>query len=256
MLSLRFFGYYTIAGMFGTGLSMITASVFYAIYPRFSASVALHNEEELKAQYHRYTQLMAVVIFPLGAVLAFFSADILQLWTRNSEIARNAGPIAALLVIGAVLNGLMNPPYALQIAHGWTNLGLVITIVLTIVGVPSIWFMATSYGALGAAWVWVGSKAIHLAVGVPLTHRRLLRGEGWRWLGDITLPLVAVLLITGLCRMLLAAPLSAPVAVAGLTCVLVCTTAAAALVSPAIRPWLVNKVLSPIKASEGGDGLE
>ncbi len=251
LLSLKLFGYYIVAGMFGTGLSMIVASVFYTIYPRFSALVAMHHEEALKYQYHRYTQLMAVIIFPLGAVLALFSADILQLWTTNPEIARNAGPIASLLVIGAALNGLMNPSYALQLAYGWTSIGLLITIVLTIVVVPSIWFMATFYGAVGAACVWAGSEGIHLAVGVPLTHRRLLKGEAWRWLGDITLPLLAVLLITVLYRVLVATPMSAPVAVAGLPILLVCATGAAAFVSPAIRPWLVSKVLSPIEAPEG-----
>ncbi len=251
LLSLRFFGYYTVAAMFGTGVSTIVASVFYTIYPRFSTLVAMQDEEALKRQYHRYTQLMAVLIFPLAAVLVLFSTDILQLWTRNAEVARNAGPIAALLVIAAALNGLMNLPYALQLAHGWTSLGLFITILSTIVIVPSIWFMATAYGAVGAACVWAGSQGIHLAVGVPLTHRRLLKGEAWRWLGDNILPLLLVLSITILCRALVVTPMAAPAVVAGLPLLLVCATGSAALVSPAIRPWLVNKVLNPIET--GGE---
>jgi len=242
LLDLKTFGYYAVAGMFGTGLSMIVASVFNTIFPRFSALVAGGNEDELKRFYHRCTQLMAVFILPLAAVLALFSIDILQFWTRNAEVARNAGPIATLLVIGSALNGLMNLPYALQLAHGWTSIGLRITIFLIIFVVPAIWFMATSYGAVGAAWVWAALNCIYMAVGVPLTHRRLLKGEARQWFGEIALPLVSVLLIVFVGKGLLAASLSTPAAICALLVLLSCAMGAAALVSPTIRVWLVIQV--------------
>ena len=40
LFTLKVFGYYSIAGMFGTGLSMIVTSVFNTIFPRFSALAA------------------------------------------------------------------------------------------------------------------------------------------------------------------------------------------------------------------------
>lgn len=243
LLDLKVFGYYALAGMFGTGLSMIVGSVFNTIYPRFSALVATHDEEALKYLYHRCTQLMAVIILPLAAVLALFSTDILQLWTRDAEVARNAGPIAAVLVIGTALNGLMTLPYALQLAYGWTSIGLGITIFLTILVVPAIWFMATSYGAVGAASVWVGLNVIYMAIGVPLTHRRLLKGEARRWIGDIGFPLVVVLLVAFVGRRLVASPMSTSLRIGVLLVLLVCATGAAGLVSPSIRSWSINKAV-------------
>jgi O-antigen/teichoic acid export membrane protein len=44
LFSLKVFGYYSIASMFGTGLSMIVTSVFNTIFPRFSA-LAAGNED-------------------------------------------------------------------------------------------------------------------------------------------------------------------------------------------------------------------
>jgi len=243
LLDLKTFGYYAVAGMFGIGLSMIVASVFNTIFPRFSALVAAGNEDELKRFYHRCTQLMAVLILPLAAILALFSTDILQFWTRNAEVARNAGPIATLLVIGSALNGLMNLPYALQLAYGWTSIGLRITIFLIFLTVPAIWFMATSYGAVGAASVWAALNCIYMAIGVPLTHRRLLKGEAWRWLGEIGSPLVLILLIAFVGKGLIAASLSTPVAICALLVLLFCAMGAAALASPSIRPWLVTQAL-------------
>ena len=78
---------------------MIVAAVFNTIFPSFSALVAAGNEESLKRLYHRSTQLMAVLILPSATVLALFSTDILQVWTRSDEVAHHAGPIASLLVI-------------------------------------------------------------------------------------------------------------------------------------------------------------
>src|SRR5258708_1550772 len=111
LFSLKVFGYYTIAGMFGAGLVMIVSSVFNTIYPQFSALVAQGDEEALIRLYHGATQLMLLLIIPPALVLSLFSVEVLQLWTRNAEVARNAGPIATILVLGTALNGLMLLPY-------------------------------------------------------------------------------------------------------------------------------------------------
>ncbi len=79
------------------------------------------------------------------------------------------------------LNALMHLPYALQISHGWTSIGLRINTFLIITLVPAIYFMTTHYGAVGAAAVWVPLNSIYMLIGVPLTHRRLLQGEMRRW---------------------------------------------------------------------------
>ena len=242
LFSLKVFGYYSIATMFGTGLSMIVTSVFNTIFPRFSA-LAAGNEAELKDFYYRCTQLMAVLILPLAVVLALFSTEILQLWTRNAEVARNAGPIAALLVIGSALNGLMNLPYALQLAYGWTSIGLRICIFLLVLSIPAVWLMAKYYGAVGAACVWPGLNGIYMLIGIPLTHRHLLKGGARRWWGEVCLPLVPILLIVLIGKRLVADSMSPSVAVFTLPLLLFCSTGAAALVSPSIRSWLVYRFL-------------
>ncbi len=243
LFSLRVFGYYTVAGMLGAGLSLIIAAVFNTIYPRFSSLVAAGNEEGLRNLYHRCTQMMAVIILPLGAILALFSVDILRVWTRNPEVAHHGGPIATFLVIGTALNGLMMLPYALQLAYGWTSIGLKITIVMTIVVVPAVVVMARAYGPVGAASVWFILNGAYMAVGVPLTHRRLLKGETWRWFGDIALPLLPVVLIVVAYRRLAPASMSIPAAVCALMLLFFCTLGVAALASPLIRPWVMTQVL-------------
>ncbi len=242
VLDLKVFGYYTIAGVFGTGLVLIVSSVFNTIFPQFSALVAQGDEAAIIRLYHKSTQLMLLLIIPLTAVLALFSAEVLQLWTRNPEVARNAGPIASILVLAAAINGLMFLPFTLQLAYGWTSLGLKITIFLTIIVVPGVWFMAKHYGPIGAAYVFLGLQLVNMLIGVPLTHRRLLRQEMTKWfLQDIAPPLAASVLVVGLARVFVSTPMPPLVTLGVLLLVLLAALLAATSVAPQIRCSLLAK---------------
>jgi O-antigen/teichoic acid export membrane protein len=100
--------------------------------------VALNNESALKILYRQSSQLIAVIVLSFAFVTSLFSPEIILLWTRNQKTTRMAAPIVSILVIGIALNGLISMPYAMHLAHGWTNLGFRITLVLIITLVPAI----------------------------------------------------------------------------------------------------------------------
>ena len=240
LLTLEMFGYYMLASVIGNGLNVFIGPIFNAVFPRFSVLVAARDEKGLRDLYHSGTQLMAALTLPVAAVLVLFPADVLLLWTGNAETARIAAPIASVLVIGTALNGLMNLPYALQLAHGWTSIGLRINILLIIVLVPGIFVATTQYGAVGAAAMWVVLNTIYMLIGVPLTHARLLEGETWRWIcEDVGIPLVGALSVAVIGRWLVSSSM-APLALLGtLVAVLIAALATAALAAPKIRAQLV-----------------
>ncbi len=243
LFSLEVFGYYVLAGTFGRALLMLTSPVFNTIFPRFSALAAVADEAALRRLYHRCTQLMTVLIVPLAAVLALFPFDVLLLWTRNPEIARNAAPIARVLTLATAVNGLMILPYALQLAYGWTSLGLRMNVSLLLSLVPAIWVLATRYGPLGGASVYLGLMCISMAVVVPLTHRRLLRGAAPQWYADVGMSSVAVLLVAGLGRALIGnLSCSSLTAVACLLAVLLAAALAGILAAPLIRSRLFEEL--------------
>jgi O-antigen/teichoic acid export membrane protein len=243
LVSLKVFGYYTVAGMFGLGLIMIITAVVNTVFPRFSAMAAAHDEEALVRLYHSATQLLAVLIVPAGAVLSLFSYDVLLLWTRNAEVARNAAPIAAVLVVGTALNGLMHMPYHLQLAYGWTSIGLYINTCFVIAVPPAIWYLTSHYGPQGAASVWVGLNAIYMIVGVPLTHRRLLRHEMTRWFAEDVAPAsVAALLVAGLGRAFIRTTMGAGGTLAAVLVLYLAALTAAALAAPRIRSRVLGEL--------------
>jgi len=248
LLSLEMFGYYTLAGVASSIIPVaLVGPIFSALFPRLTSLATMNDESAIKLLYHQSSQLMAVIVLPVAAVLAFFSFDILLLWTGNAKTAQIASPIVSVLVIGMALNALMNLPYALQLSHGWTSIGLRINTLLIITLVPAIYFMATRYGAMGAAAVWVVLNSIYMLIGVPFTHRRLLQGEMRRWfIEDIVPPLTAALLVTGAGRWLITSPMLPMMSLINLIVVSFGALAAAVLVTPHIRAWLLIQLKTRI----------
>lgn len=243
MLNLKMFGYYTLAGVVSGGLYMFITPVFSAVFPRLSALVAAGDERETRLLYHRGSQAMAVLVLPIAAILSVFSFELVSLWTGSPEMARRAAPLVSLLATGTALNGLMNLPYALQLAHGVTRIGIAINSALIVLLVPATVLLARLYGAVGGAAVWLILNGIYMAVGIPITHRRLLAGETRRWmLEDVGPPLLGAVAVAFVGRLLIAGTMHRLAATASLAAVLLCAMAVAAFLAPETRSWVMNNL--------------
>ena len=195
-LSLSDFGYYAFAAAVAAVIYRIIAPVFTAYYPRFTELVANQDYSTLVKTYHQGCQLMVVAVLPLAFVLIFFSREILELWVRDPLIVSNSYLLVSLLVVGNLLNGLMNLPYAMQLAHGWIKLALYSDFVAVILLAPAIYYSVSRWGALGAAAVWVILNSCYILIGLQIMHRRVLCGELARWfLVDIGIPVLVTCLV-------------------------------------------------------------
>jgi O-antigen/teichoic acid export membrane protein len=204
LLSLDRFAYYTLAWVVANGMYVFIAPIFSSFSPRFAALAAQGDTAGLRSLYHQGSQLMAALIAPVAAVLFFCSYEVVELWTGTAETATNAAPIVSLLIVGTTLNGLMNLPYALQLAHGRTGIGLAINLVLIVLAFPALIFMATTYGGIGGATVWAGLNALYLLVGIPVTHHKLMPDATLNWLvRDIALPFIVTVLVVVVLRSIL-----------------------------------------------------
>ena len=189
LLPLDDFGRYALAGAVASGLYLILTPTFNIIYPRMSALVVKCDEPALIEFYRTGSRLLSAALFPAAATAAFFSAELLLLWTRDPQLAASAAPIASLFIIGTALNGCMHFPYSLQLAFGTTRLPLTINATLIVVMVPLTVLLALRFGAVGGAMAWVMLNFLYVVVGTWLTHRTLLRGLGMTWLMiDIAAP--------------------------------------------------------------------
>lgn len=197
LLPLATYGYYVLATSVANALYAVITPLFSSVFPRVSLLHARGDEAGLSRLYHSSAQYIAALVLPLAMIVSLFSEPLLLLWIRNPEVAHGVAPIASVLVWGTALNGLMNIPYALQLASGYTWLAFRLVMVKLVLFVPTIVFLTLHFGALGAAAAWLSLNLLYVLIGIPLTHAHLLKGEARTWLLRDVLPAAAAAVAAG-----------------------------------------------------------
>jgi O-antigen/teichoic acid export membrane protein len=196
LLGLEEFGKYMLASTVANALMFLVGPLAQSYQPHFTSLVTKQDEATLVEAYHRGSQLMAVTVMPLALLLIFAGENILFIWTGNSMLAKESSTLLLLLSSGTAMLGLMNLPYMLQLAYGWTSLAAKVNAVIVVIQLPTLYFAIIHYGAIGAAWVWVGITSSYIIFVIPLMHLRLLPKEKWSWyLYDNLLPIFAAAMI-------------------------------------------------------------
>jgi len=245
-LPLQSFGYYVVASTLAGGLYVLISPVFAVLFPKFSQLVAQGDRRAIEALYGVGSQFMSVVILPVTAVVMMFSQEILELWTHNQEVAENSHVLLSLLILGNAMNGLMNIPYAVQLANGWTGLAFYSNIIAILSCAPLIAFLSLHIGALGGALVWVLLTFGYIVASLPVMHARLLHGRLRRWyIVDVGFPALASFAVAVAARMLLPEPLGDLRGAFTLVLVTLGAFAAALLVAPDLRALVARRVHPP-----------
>lgn len=243
LLPMSLFGCYTLATVAASGLTLLISPMFSVLFPAFSALVAKGDEPELCRLYHRGCQLMSVIVLPAALVLALFSKEVLMVWIGNPDIVGKTHLIVSILVLGTALNGMMNLPYALQLAYGWTSLTFYCNLTAVLLLVPALILLTPRFGMAGAASLWAALNSGYFLIGIPLMHRRLLREEKWRWyFEDVAGPFAAALAVV-LAGRLMFHPTAGPLAaIPGIAAISVAAVAAAAMTAPMVRKWAIEEI--------------
>lgn len=236
ILALADFGYYALASTVGRSLMYLVGPVFVAIYPRLCQLVATKDDAGTRALYHLGCQAMTCVVVPATLVLSLFSRELLVAWTANPQIVENAWTVVIAIAVGTGLNGLVNIPYALQLADGWTSLPFWANFASLLLLVPATVVGAIHYGALGAAVGWPFVSFIYVVGMVIAMHRRLLPTELATWCrDDVLMPLGAAACVALPIRLLWPAELGRTLTFLLLAATGAALMGAAALGAPLLR---------------------
>jgi O-antigen/teichoic acid export membrane protein len=200
LFPLEVFGRYTLSWTVANGLLVVTMPVFNALSPRLTALMAAGETAAVRETYTTTAQLLGVALGSLAAVVGWFSEPVILIWTGDAALARHAAPVVRLLVAGTALNGILYMPYALQLATAWTRPALISCSAFVIVLVPATVVATRRYGAAGPAAVWLTLNLCSLLTVAPIVHRRVLPGQGWRWLRAWLTPAAAAFVVAGALR--------------------------------------------------------
>jgi O-antigen/teichoic acid export membrane protein len=192
ILSLGSFAIYSLAYTGASAVRLLAIPIDQAVFPRLTQLYQEGDEAGLARLYHKATQYSAVLMGGIGLFLIVFGREVLALWTGDDDLATKTYAVLWILVIGMVLNGVMNTPFYLQMAAGWTDLLVKMNAVMVVVFVPMIYVLTQRFGVTGAAASWVLLNLAYVVVVVQVMHRRLLTNELKDWYTrDILLPLLA-----------------------------------------------------------------
>jgi len=204
ILSLEEFGYYVFAFTLGSISYMIINPIYQSYFPRFVVLVTEGKADELKRVYHQACQMVTLLILPFALFLAFFSKEILLIWTNNSVTVDHTWQITSVISLAVAIHCLMFMPYLLCLSNNQTKLALYINITILIILIPSIIYAATHFGGLGGAVCWLSINIIYLLVNPALVHRLFLKGETFNWYWKDTIrPILGCIGILILSRLLL-----------------------------------------------------
>lgn len=217
-LTLTAFGVYVVASTLATGLYMLISPMFSVMYPRFSALVHEGDRVKLSNFYHTSSQVMAALVIPVAMIFIGFAQEILYIWTGNHVLSAQGRWVLAFLILGNACNGIMNTPYALQLASGWTKLSFWVNMGAIVLLMPAIWLAATHYGAVGGAAVWAVLNLGYVLLTPHIMHRHLLTNEKREWystgvvapalISAIIVLLLSCISLTGISRLSMLAVLA------------------------------------------------
>jgi O-antigen/teichoic acid export membrane protein len=247
-LPLEVFGYYVIAGTLASGLYIFISPLFGVLFPKFSQLVAQGDRPSLVKLYHIGCQLMTVLVLPVAVVMVVFAKDLLRLWTHDANIAASGALILSLIVVGNALNGLINVPYAVQLAYGWTNLALYTNIVAIAICAPTIYFLSIQFGAVAAALVWVALTFCMMLTHISLSHRKYVLGSQLRWYTiDVGKPALAAISVVVVARLINPHMASSAISLLFFGAVTVIAGVAAIVSAPDVRTLGVRAISELLK---------
>jgi O-antigen/teichoic acid export membrane protein len=226
------------------GLWLAGGPVVLAIGPVLVRQYEGGDTGGLAQSYHKASQLVAVAVGPAMLMLMAFAPGVVLAWSGDPVLAGKTAPILAVLAVGTGINALLQVPYQLQLAAGWTRLAMGVNLVAVVVMIPLLLWSVPLYGANAAAMVWATINIGYLLVTIPLLHRRLLRGEMWRWYAaDMALPLLGAAAVVALAWILQPDALANRWVWLGFLGVFgVAAVAAAAMMANTIRPRVLAAV--------------
>jgi O-antigen/teichoic acid export membrane protein len=197
-VTLQDLGLYNLAGFAARSLYLVLSPVFSAMFPRFSAMVAVDETGKIEELYKIGTRVLLAVVFPVAAYVILFSKEIFLVWTHDPAIAGSVQVVVAFLVFGTAMNGVMHFPYAIQLAYGNSRLPVSINLLLIVIFIPMLILLSQRAGIAGAAASWAILNTMYVGLGTWLTHREILKGIATGWLvRDVGIPFGLTLLIVG-----------------------------------------------------------
>ncbi len=201
LVSLKDLGYYTLGSTLAGVITMVVVPITGTFFPKFTALAAVDDRSTLKTSFHTACQLVALGVTPCAITVAFYSREILLIWTRNQDIADKAHVVLSIVIIGSMFSAFVHVPLHMLLAHSITKVAFWYNVFAVAFLAPAIFYLAGRYGILGGASAWLILNVSYVTVESWFIFKFVISDQIWKWyLQDIALPLgisLIVVLLSG-----------------------------------------------------------
>lgn len=188
ILPLAQYGYFSAVVTAASGILILSSPLSRALLPRMTALVEQRKINDLVDLYRKSTQVVALIIVPIGLLIMAFSRELLWLWTANRDLALYGQRILFWYALGYTATAIAAFPYYLQYAYGQLKIHIWANLISFVIGIPIIIFAAIKFGALGTGIIWAALQISYLVLGTYFVHKKFLSGFHWKWLFWDVLP--------------------------------------------------------------------
>ena len=190
MLSLKDFGYYSLATTISQIPFIATLPVAVAILPQITRLTSESNKDNMRNLFHKYSYIIVSISSIITIILFSFTKEIMMIWVHDEGIVNNTVVIIKILVIGGFFLSAQLMPYHLAIAHGHVKTNLKLGIINLIIIIPLLVLLTSNYGLVGASIPWLLINLIGFIVLGYIFIPKFLTKELTRWfLVDTIIPL-------------------------------------------------------------------
>lgn len=194
MLSLKEFGYYSLAGVLSQVPVLVIQPITVSILPRMVKFAETKDKQNLTKLFHLNSFIVSSIATAGALVIFLFTKDFVLIWTHDPSIAIAIENVVKVLLLGSVFLSFQIMPYHLAIANGHTKTNVRLGIIAIILIIPSLFIFVKQYGLIGATFTWLIMNIIaYLYLGYILIGK-FLKNEFKKWLlYDTMTPLIIAL---------------------------------------------------------------
>ena len=163
--------FYTVPFDFILRLLVVPAALTSALFPRF-ASLYASDRPAFKRAYRRGLLAVLCLMLLMCVPLSIGSQWGLALWL-GTDFAAKAWPIASVMALGLLFNGLAQIPHAAVQAAGGVRATALLHAAEFVFYVPALYLSLLSFGLVGAAGAWTTRVFADLVVLLILARKRI-----------------------------------------------------------------------------------
>ncbi|MFM0308399.1 hypothetical protein P0D71_11470 [Paraburkholderia sp. RL17-383-BIF-A] len=192
VLPLADFAVFSMATLLASGIMLLANPIQQAFIPRLTTE-SFGGGERIRQMYALASEVTSLAVIPVAAVFAFSPEAVLRLWSASAPVTPEALRTMQCYAVGNACSALASLAFFVQYAKGDLSLHLKGNIGFLILFAPAVLYGGIHFGAVGAAYVWLGMNLLLLFGWVAIVHRKFIDGINASWYRGLAARVLAVI---------------------------------------------------------------